>query len=144
MAYTISFDTFKDIWDQEPMVVIDTNGLLSLYRYSPETTNHVLKVLERIFNNLWIPDQVLQEFQDNHSEVVRREFSKYKEVSKEVERIMLTTKNDISKQFIKFNKFRFPKVNILNEKINNAIEIVRLESKKFEDEIMFEVKKMKK
>jgi hypothetical protein len=141
MSYTYPFDEFLEIWETEPLVITDTNGLFHIYRFSPETTEHILMALNRISDKIWIPAQVLIEYNANRESVISREYNKYKEVSTEVERIMQIAKNDISKQFIRFSKFRFPKVKELGEKINDSIQNIRKESQKFEQEIKLEVKK---
>lgn len=142
VAYTYPFDDFQKNWDYSPLIIIDTNGFLNLYRYTPETTEHILKVLNSIpKEQFWIPAQVIKEYTENHSRVIRREHSKYKEVTREVERIMLITENDIAKQFIKFNKFKFPLVKELGEKINTAITSIKEEAQKYTEEIKQEVKR---
>lgn len=141
MGYTYPFEQFKELWESEPLVVFDTNGLLSLYRFSPGTTNNILNVLHSMSSQLWIPAQVLEEFNKNHKDVVRKEHNKYKAVKKEVERIIEIAKNDFSKQFIRFTKFRFPRVNELGNSINSILENIFSETYKFEEEIEEEVKK---
>lgn len=144
MSYTYPFEKFQELWQSAPLVITDTNGLLNLYRFSPETTTHILNVLNGISNQLWIPAQVLEEYNKNHKDVINREYSKYKEVTRETERIMEIAKNDISRQFARFTKFRFPLVNELEKKISDAIECIRAESLKYKEDIKVEVNKNEK
>lgn len=47
------------------MVVVDTSVLLNLYRYTATTRDDLLKVLDRLGDRLWIPNQVMREFWRN-------------------------------------------------------------------------------
>lgn len=145
MSYIFPFEEFKELWESSPLVVIDTNCFLNMYRYSTETTNQILNILDTVpKEHFWLPAQVVKEYNKNRQDVITREYNKYKEVTKEVERIMLVTKNDIDKQFSKFNKFRFPKVKSFEVKIDTAIESIKEESKNYKEEIKDEVKKNEK
>lgn len=48
------------------LVVVDTNVLLSLYRYNPEARNSLLRTLQAFDSRLWVPNQVMVEFWRNH------------------------------------------------------------------------------
>ncbi len=145
MSYIYPFEEFKELWESSPLVVIDTNGFLNLYRYSTETTNKILDILDTVpSEQFWLPAQVIKEYKKNRQDVITREYNKYREVTKEVERIMLVTKNDIDKQFSKFNKFRFPKVKDFKTKIHASIESINEESKNYKEEIKEEVKQNEK
>lgn len=63
------FDAYRTVTNDEyevlfsvGLIVLDTNVLLDLYRYHPETRHELLDVLERIRERLWIPNQVMAEF----------------------------------------------------------------------------------
>ncbi len=47
---------------QTGLVVLDTNVLLSLYRYNDKARQDLLDVLEQLGRHLWIPHQVVKEF----------------------------------------------------------------------------------
>jgi hypothetical protein len=44
------------------LVVVDTNALLNLYRYTERTRDDLFRVLESLGTRLWIPHQVMLEF----------------------------------------------------------------------------------
>jgi hypothetical protein len=48
------------------LVVVDTNVLLSLYRYDQDARNSLLSTLRAFGPRLWVPNQVLVEFWRNH------------------------------------------------------------------------------
>ncbi|SNT60263.1 hypothetical protein SAMN05443665_105632 [Actinomadura meyerae] len=52
------------------MIVLDTNVLLDLYRYTPEARDEVLEALKRVAVNLWMPYQVGLEFVRGRNKVI--------------------------------------------------------------------------
>jgi hypothetical protein len=53
------------------LVVPDANVLLNLYRYTTQTRSDLFAVLEKIGNQLWVPDQVIREFWRNRESALR-------------------------------------------------------------------------
>lgn len=144
MTYIYPNNEFQKIWESNPLVIMDTNVLLDLYRYSPDTTEHILNVLNSIpKHQLWIPAQVIEEYNLHREEVIKASQNKYKEVTKEIDRIINTTEHSLFKQFSQFNKFSFPKVNELSKDIHEAITLMQTASKKYAEEIKYEIYKNK-
>ncbi|WP_217578994.1 PIN-like domain-containing protein, partial [Mesorhizobium sp. GbtcB19] len=111
-------------------------------RYSPDTSNHILKVLNSIpKHQLWIPAQVLEEYKQNHDNVRNLARNKYKEVTSEINRIISNAENSFFKQFTRFNKLSFPKVQELSKDTNQAITRMKAASKKYAEEIKHEIEK---
>ena len=52
------------------IIVVDTNVLLDIYRYSNDTANQILTMLENIKNQLWLPYQVAYEYHRDRNEKV--------------------------------------------------------------------------
>ena len=77
--YPIDEKVITKIWESA-IFVFDTNTLLHLYRYSKNTRNDFMQVLQNIKNSLWIPYQVALEFQQNRLNVIRESQKKYKEL----------------------------------------------------------------
>lgn len=55
---------------QSALVVLDTNVLLNLYRYSKSTRNDLLGVMRSLGERLWVPHQVMREFWRNRVSVL--------------------------------------------------------------------------
>lgn len=53
------------------MVVLDTNVLLNLYRYTEQARDDLLQTLERLGDQLWVPHHVVLEFWRNREDVLR-------------------------------------------------------------------------
>ncbi|MFB4326416.1 PIN domain-containing protein [Priestia sp. BR_2] len=144
MAYTYHYDDFQEVWRLGAEVCIDTNGFLNTYRFTPSVTDEILNVLDQISERIWIPAQVIEEFNENHSKVVSRERNKYREVNQEIQRITDKAKNDFEKQFFKFGKFRFPQVKELRNFIEASITSIQNKSIEYESQITEVIEKNKK
>lgn len=57
-------DAISAVWDKA-VIVLDTNILLNLYRYSEETRDDILSVMEKLKGRLWMPYQVGLEYFNN-------------------------------------------------------------------------------
>ena len=63
-------ETYNNIW-QNSTIVLDTNILLNLFKYSEETRNNLLNVLNSLKGRLWIPYQVIKEYYKNRDKVIK-------------------------------------------------------------------------
>jgi hypothetical protein len=67
--------TKKDLdtlWN-EGLIILDTNILLNLYRYSKSTRDNLLQVIRQIKDRLWLPHEIAKEFQEKRLERVYAE-----------------------------------------------------------------------
>jgi galactose-1-phosphate uridylyltransferase len=119
----VSFEEFQKVWEEWPNVVLDTNCILDLYRYSSDTTEHVLDILKSIKKFIWIPAQVKEEYEKNYRSVIKKARDNYYDVTKQVKQVTTKARNDLEKQFIRYKGFNFPKINELDT-IINAKDIV--------------------
>lgn len=55
---------------RDGIIVLDTNVLLSLYRYTDKTVDDILRVLSTAGDRLFIPHQVVREFWRNRQSVI--------------------------------------------------------------------------
>ncbi|QWH63970.1 hypothetical protein EXW39_28120 (plasmid) [Bacillus mycoides] len=144
MTYVYPNNEFQKLWESNPLIIIDTNVILNLYRYSPDTTDHILKVLNSLpKHQLWIPAQVIEEYTQNRETVINESRNKYKAVTSEINRIIGKAENGFFKQLTSFNKFSFPKVKGLSKDIYEAIDSMKAASKKYAEEIKHEIHKNK-
>jgi hypothetical protein len=77
--YQPTQEEFTYLWDN-CIFTVDTNVLLSLYRYTPSTCSEFLKILGRISERLWIPHQVALEYHRNRLNVISQQKKAYVEV----------------------------------------------------------------
>ncbi len=67
--YRPSNGDFKIMWN-EGLIVLDTNVLLNLYRYSKPTVGDLFRMLEELKDRLWLPHQVAYEFSRRRLDVI--------------------------------------------------------------------------
>ena len=68
-AIPISDEEKSQIWE-EAILTVDTNVLLDLYRFHPETTRQILNGLESFKGRVWLSHQVASEFFKNRNKVI--------------------------------------------------------------------------
>ncbi|MFZ4847410.1 PIN-like domain-containing protein [Enterococcus casseliflavus] len=68
-----------DIW-LNSVIVLDTNILLNLYRYSKETSEKLLALLEKSKKRLWLPHQIALEFHLNRTNVILDQQTSYEKI----------------------------------------------------------------
>ena len=62
--FSPSDDDIKRVWENGT-IILDANVLLNLFRYSKNSRNELIKILQFYKNRLWIPYQVAYEFLEN-------------------------------------------------------------------------------
>lgn len=67
------------IWKQG-IIVLDTNTLLNLFRYTPGTRDEFLGVLDKLHDNLWIPYHVGLEFHQRRLDVINGTLDAFEKV----------------------------------------------------------------
>jgi len=67
--YRLSEVEFDEMW-KTAFIVLDANVLLDLYRFSRETSDELLKILELLSDKLWMPHQAGLEYHKNKFEVI--------------------------------------------------------------------------
>ncbi len=89
-------EEFGHLW-KNCLFIFDTNTLLNMYRYSRDTVDAYIKVLEelRSKNQLWIPYQVGYEFYENRIEVI----FEYEKSYDEILSIIGRTQNEIQQRY---------------------------------------------
>lgn len=123
--FPLTKDEFKAIWN-ESYIILDTNILLNLYRYSKSTQEILLENLEKKKDKLVLHEIVLKEFFRNRYSVINEHCKVIEDLSEKFKKIGLNQiKSDI-------NSFRHTNLN--KENLINIIE-------EFEEKINEELKK---
>jgi len=79
--YRPTEDEFSELWDN-CLFVLDANVLLNLYRYSRETREELIGILEEISDRLWVPHQAALEYHRNRLEVIEQQAAAYDKIQK--------------------------------------------------------------
>jgi predicted nucleic acid-binding protein len=77
--YRPTDEEFNEMWNT-CLFVLDTNVLLNLYRYSSDTKEELLAILEDLSDRLWVPHQVAFEYQRRRLDVIWEQKSRYNDV----------------------------------------------------------------
>ena len=80
--------------NQSTKIILDTNVILDLARYSLVTSKNILEIFKECEENLWIPDQVLKEYKKNKDKV----FGDLKKRYSSIEKKLLSILEDFDKK----------------------------------------------
>ena len=84
--YPISEEEIKAIW-KNCIFVLDSNILLDLYRYTEDTRDELIEILEDLGDRLWIPNHVGYEFMRNRIDVIQEQTGMYLKTKKYIEKL---------------------------------------------------------
>lgn len=88
-------EEYNRIWN-DSIIVVDTNILLNLFRYSKSTRNEILKIFKDLESRLWIPYQVGLEFFNNKDKVIAGLADDYDKLINSINKEKSNTFNEIS------------------------------------------------
>lgn len=66
---------------QECVFAFDANMLLHIYRYTPETQESFVLVLDRLKDRIWAPYQAAREYYDNRETVIENQLKVYDDIN---------------------------------------------------------------
>jgi hypothetical protein len=64
------------------LFVFDTNTLLNLYGYAPQTRNDFFSILKILTNRIWLPYHVVLEYQRRRIGVIKNEKNIFMQIEK--------------------------------------------------------------
>lgn len=73
---------------KDAIIVCDANVLLNLYRYSSETRQELLRILEGFRKRLWLPYQAAAEFYRNRLLVICSEVNEYSSAQSQADQLL--------------------------------------------------------
>ena len=113
--------------DGKYIIVLDTNVLLNVYRYSPEFSEFALECLRRISDSIYLPATVRLEFGKH----CRSEFSKMEKrvatAGQETEKQIASAKQKILKTCDNLERLQFPDIDELRNVLAGKIDAVQKE-----------------
>lgn len=136
----VSRDELKAFIEEENyLVVVDSCVLLDYYRYSSQTANSILSNLEYLGERVWIPNQVYIEFKRNYEHILGPNHNKYKNISNNIGTNVKDFENKISRLIKAYDKYNFPKVKELGDKIKQHLLNIDKDAKQYKEEIKSEM-----
>lgn len=98
----------KKLKDKETIIVLDTNVILDLARYSLCTSKNIMKIFAKCSDLIWIPNQVIKEYNKNKHEVFGNLKKRYSNFEDELKKIIVDSKNDVIKNFKITERYNYP------------------------------------
>ncbi|ALM27831.1 MULTISPECIES: PIN-like domain-containing protein [Bacillus] len=117
----------KKIWE-ESIIVLDTNVLLNLYRYSKETSDQIIGLLNKYRDNLWMPHQVALEYHYNRKSVLVEQSGSYKKVCNALNEIPEKIRDMLNQDLSNYKKRH-------KGDVENFIEIIQAATNKHIEEL---------
>lgn len=138
--YNFTLEEFKDFWELEPIVVFDTNAILHLYKLSSTTSEDILTTLNLIpKNQLWLPNQVLIEYNRNMEDSRSSEFNKYRGVVNYIKGIINSNKDNINEKFEYYASLEFPKIEELRYEVFKYLSQIERCAVQYEKDVNDEI-----
>jgi len=97
--FKLSENDINKLWDNA-LFTFDANILLNFYRYSDETREEFIKILEKLKERIWIPHQSAQEFFDNRLSVISQQEKAYEDAISSIDSMEKEFKNSRQHPFI--------------------------------------------
>lgn len=97
--FKLSEKEISKLWDNA-LFTFDANILLNFYRYSDETREEFIKILEKLKERIWIPHQSAQEFFDNRLSVISQQEKAYEDAIASINSMENEFKNSRKHPFI--------------------------------------------
>ena len=95
--YELSEQELSEIWsNDETVIILDTNILLSFYEYSKNTQEEWFKILKIVKDHIWIPFHVALEYQRRRLGIIRREKLSLKNFNTKLDDIKSTVTDGFS------------------------------------------------
>lgn len=129
--YRVDNEESKRIWENG-IIVVDTNILLNLYRYSSETSNDVLGVLEHLKNRLWLPYQVCLEYHENRLDRFYENWNASETIKEKLKSLAIEL-NKFAKD--KFSRNPFVKVDELEKVVHRSVLGISLKLDKWKSPV---------
>lgn len=110
----------EEIWGKG-LLILDTNALLHLFRYSPNAREDFFKALEAKQESLWLPHQVGAEFHRHRIEIINAQDKAFDEI----ESVLAKASGQVKAAFDSYK--RHPSLNIsqLNSDFAEAVQALK-------------------
>lgn len=131
------FDNF--MMDMNPIIVLDNCSILDLYRYSPDTSKSLLKVYREKIENVWLPQQVFNEFTKHHEERYTAQFKQFEKIATEVKLSTQKIEASLNKPFLNAKKFFYPQVNDLENTVREKLTQLSFISTEYQGRIQSQI-----
>lgn len=131
---------FEEIIKDDALIVLDTNILLTLFKYSSCSSLNIIQILNKCMDNLWIPNQVYKEFEHNKDSEISKIKKKYDNFQKDLISEIKKCQDKLLNRINESKKLQYPKCDELEHSIKSNTENLILEVKNYTNKIGAEYK----
>lgn len=117
----MDLNEFETIYEDKTIIILDTNILLALVKYSTYTSTNILKIFRKSIDKIWIPYQVFNEYIKNKNHEFDKSKKKYDRFKKDMLNLMKGTNQSYYKLIKESQKLEYPKCDILWENLQDYI-----------------------
>jgi len=103
---------------REGIFSFDTNVLLNIYRYTPDTRDRLFEILRRFNNRIWVPYQVAYEYHERRLNVISDQFK----AAELIEAQLSKSFNQIENELRRYKNHPFANVDQHTQTIKEAVE----------------------
>ena len=130
------YDDFENIMQaKKNVIVLDTNVILDLARYSLYTSKNVLAIFNECLEQIWIPYQVFKEYNKNYLHVFGELRKRYKNFEKDLLDIIDNSEKKLENALNSSYKYKYFGSETLSNEISKKIEELRDVIKSYKDTV---------
>lgn len=120
----IDKNLFENILDEKEstLIVLDTNVLLALAEVSYYASKNLLQIFDKCKDLLWIPYQVISEFEKNKYEVFGNMYKKYEKLLEKISEKTEKINNEITSEFDKYSKYDDSVIKDLKDDVMKSLQ----------------------
>ncbi|WP_144626520.1 PIN-like domain-containing protein [Bacillus altitudinis] len=122
---------------EDSIIVYDTSALLNVYRYSLVSSKRILNYFKKYEENIWLPNQVKKEFNNNKDKV--KSPNLYKNLDKELIKLVGNKRDELLVELSEYEKRGFSKFSELQGEIEVKFGEMNDIIKQFKEGILEEI-----
>lgn len=139
------YDDFENIMNaKKNVIVLDTNVILDLARYSLYTSKNILEIFSECEEQIWIPYQVFKEYSKNYHRVFGELRKRYKNFEKNLLSIIDISEKNLESALNSSHKYKYFGSETLSNEISKKIEELRQVIKSYKDTVGAEYEELTK
>lgn len=124
----IDIEKFQEIRLSKHLIILDTNVLLELYRQPANISLDVINAIKEIQSNIYLPNQVYNEYKKHYEKIRGDAKKKYENVTKELSTFLRDLQGNIATKIGEYRRHNYTDIcelqKDLDEKIKEARNII--------------------
>lgn len=116
------------------IIVLDTNVLLNVYRYSPQFSDFALNVLKTVKDSVLLPQTVLLEYNKHRMQAFATMKNRITNASENAMQVVENASKKLSGMCDQLDSLQIPEIDLLRNKVDEVITDLKTEVQDFFDE----------